>query len=618
MTIVFVIDCYGVLTNGTTMTAYRFVEGLKARGHTVRIVSTGVKGENMFAVPEWKIPIASEIASHQSVHFAKPVDSVLREAFSGADVVHFFMPFALAKRGVKIARQMGIPYTAAFHVQPENITYGMGLCKAGAPLAAFIYWFFRVTFYKYVDNIHCPSAFIADELRAHHYRSRFHVISNGVADEFRPLPEGNALHSNSSGQGGTDPFRILMVGRYAPEKRQDVLLRAVKLSKYASRIQLTLAGAGPREKRLRRLAADLGLSDRVSFGFHSQDELIQIIRSADLYVHAADVEIEAIACLEAFACGKVPVIADSPKSATKQFALDERSLFKPGSPKDLAAKIDYWIEHPEEKAQMEKAYAARGEVFRLDKSIRKAEGMFLEAVADKRCREIEKTPEGRAYARRFNKGLPKRLFSIVLYYFIVIPLQWFYCTFVLHLHIKNRKAVHRAHLRGGAVTVSNHVHTIDSVMVALAVWPLKPIYTSIPANFAMPFAGFFVDTLGSVPVPVSLMESKIFFYELSRQLRNGRIVHIFPEGELIRYDTHLRPFKRGAFDLAVDANVPIVPVRFVIKRRPATVMGFFFGGRVDLIMGDPLKPDPNISRKSASEELEARCFAKMKELGGEK
>ena len=45
-----------------------------------------------------------------------------------------------------------------------------------------------------------------------------------------------------------------------------------------------------------------------------------------------DAEIEAIACIEAFSCGLVPVIAGSEQSATPQFALDERSLFNAGRP----------------------------------------------------------------------------------------------------------------------------------------------------------------------------------------------------------------------------------------------------------------------------------------------
>jgi len=36
-----------------------------------------------------------------------------------------------------------------------------------------------------------------------------------------------------------------MIGRLSPEKRQDVLIRAVMKSRYADRIQLYFAGSGP-------------------------------------------------------------------------------------------------------------------------------------------------------------------------------------------------------------------------------------------------------------------------------------------------------------------------------------------------------------------------------------
>ena len=71
--------------------------------------------------------------------------------------------------------------------------------------------------------------------------------------------------------------------------------------------------------------------------FFSRDEMLRVINSADLYVHPAEIEIEAIACLEAISCGLVPVIADSPRSATRFFALGERNLFHFNDPADLAA-----------------------------------------------------------------------------------------------------------------------------------------------------------------------------------------------------------------------------------------------------------------------------------------
>ena len=44
------------------------------------------------------------------------------------------------------------------------------------------------------------------------------------------------------------------------------------------------------------------------------------------------------------------------------------------------------------------------------------------------------------------------------------------------------------------------------------------------------------------------------------RIAKGRIVHFFPEGGLMPYDTSLRDFKRGALHLAAQARVPVVPV----------------------------------------------------------
>jgi len=268
MVIVFVIDNYGILTNGTTMTAYRFVEALKERGHQVRVVSVGVQGPHMYGLKERYIPIVTPVARKQQMIFAKYDKGVMQEALTGADVVHFFMPWQLARRGLHLAKKMGVPATAAFHVQPENITYGAGLGKLGAPIAHLIYAWFRLTFYRRVEHIHCPSSFIARELVKHHYTGRLHVISNGVGPAFRPAPApGPALKPSSQTTSVSKPplqqvsasgaplqpepglFHILMVGRFAPEKRQDVLIKAIKQSRYEKRIQLHLAGAGPREKK---------------------------------------------------------------------------------------------------------------------------------------------------------------------------------------------------------------------------------------------------------------------------------------------------------------------------------------------------------------------------------
>ncbi|MBQ3998380.1 MAG: glycosyltransferase, partial [Paludibacteraceae bacterium] len=117
-----------------------------------------------------------------------------------------------------------------------------------------------------------------------------------------------------------------------------------------------------------------------------RDELIENLLDTDLYVHASDMESEAISCIEAFATGLVPVIANSHVSATPQFALDGRSLFIPGDPKDLARAIDYWLDHPGERRVMEEKYRQFGRQYSLATSVEMFEQMLNEEIKENETR----------------------------------------------------------------------------------------------------------------------------------------------------------------------------------------------------------------------------------------
>ena len=106
------------------------------------------------------------------------------------------------------------------------------------------------------------------------------------------------------------------------------------------------------------------------------------LRSADLYVHPADAEIEAVACLEAVACGLVPVIARSPRSAASQFALDPRSLFPTNDRDVLTRRLDWWIEHPQERARMRARYAESARRYSIHRSGQLLEQMFHQTITD--------------------------------------------------------------------------------------------------------------------------------------------------------------------------------------------------------------------------------------------
>lgn len=379
MKILMVTDQYYSANNGLTISSRRFAQVLRRHGHEVRIASYAAPGtvpdaEKAYVMKKQTIPFFDRLVSSQGMTFARPCDALLAEAIAWADVVHFLSPFALSHHGILLARRLGVPYTAAFHVQPENITSSIHLGRVGWINSA-IYRWFNHYIYQYCPHVHCPSAFIAGELERHGYRSCLHVISNGIDPDFcyRKLPKGPELQGR---------FVVLMVGRMSIEKRQDVLIRAMLRSRHAGEIQLVLAGRGPRTEYLKKLGRRL--PNPMILRFYEKKELLELIAQSDLYVHAADMEIEAMSCMEAFAGGLVPVISNSKKSATPQFALDERSLFIPDDPDDLARKVDYWIEHPGERAEMEHRYAELGRRYALEDCVRQAEQMFEQAVKDAR------------------------------------------------------------------------------------------------------------------------------------------------------------------------------------------------------------------------------------------
>jgi glycosyltransferase involved in cell wall biosynthesis len=336
----------------------------------------------MYGLQEHYVPIATPVAKRSNMRFAKFDKEIVARAFEGADVVHVFFPFKLGRESFRLAEEMGIPVCGAFHCQPENITYNIGLQYFGF-VASLLYWVFKILLYGKLKNIHCPSAFLAGELKKHRYGARLHVISNGVSSRFKPAGQPARREDDTVDTIDdtiNDTINVLMIGRLAPEKRQDLIINAVKHSGYRGRIRLYFAGKGASQKEYAALAADL--PNPPVFEFLPQDRLLKLIQKTDIYIHASDIEIEGMSCIEAISCGKVPIISDSKKSASSQFALDERSLFKRGDYLDLRDKLDYWIEHPKERKRMEREYIKLGESYNISFSAEKLIRMFEAAIKD--------------------------------------------------------------------------------------------------------------------------------------------------------------------------------------------------------------------------------------------
>ena len=368
MVITLVIDIFGDPNNGTTVTARRTASYLQDLGNEVRIIGwISPKSEPEF-LKRFKILSCRKnkisdisVISDNGFTFGTATEKEIADFIKGSDVVHLFFPFPLEAKARKVAKAMGIAVTSAFHVQPENISFNIHRGKI-ALVNLIIYKLFKNWLYKYTRSIHTPSESRRDLRVEHHYPNEIYPISNGMVPRFHP-------EKVEKPESRKDKFVILMIGRLAREKRQDIIIKAIGKSKYNKNIQLILCGQGPKKKYYQKLSKKY-LANPCIFEFVNQKKLCDIINFSDLYIHASDAESEAIACIEAFACGKVPVISDSKYSATNHFALDKRCLFKAGSQESLKEKIEYFYEHPEVRPSLSEKYIEFAKTFDINNKVK--------------------------------------------------------------------------------------------------------------------------------------------------------------------------------------------------------------------------------------------------------
>ena len=379
MNIVVVCDVLGAENNGTTIAAMNLIRHLKNAGHTVKILcgdQDKKNEEDCFVVPNLSFgKILNKYVEKVGVTLAKPEKNIIKKALKNADHVHIMVPLPLGIAACKVAREMNISITAGFHMQAENFTSHLKLNKV-KPINKYVYKFIWKHLYQYVDGIHYPTNFIRSVFEKNIKKeTRGYVISNGVHDYVKP-------RKSTKPKEFKDKFVILTTGRYAREKSQDILIKAIKQSKHKDKIQLVLGGQGPKEKKYKKLASKLPIPP--IFEFFSRTAIIDVLNYCDIYAHPAEIELEGISCLEAIACGKMTIVSDSKLSATKEFAIDEKCVFKNRNVKSLAKTIDYWLDNETERKLYEKKYLESAKVFNQDECMKRMEQMIFEVSNNKK------------------------------------------------------------------------------------------------------------------------------------------------------------------------------------------------------------------------------------------
>lgn len=168
-------------------------------------------------------------------------------------------------------------------------------------------------------------------------RERFRVLPLGL--DLQPLAEiDTGLRSVARGELGIDSGDVLLifVGRMAPIKRLDVLLRAVAGARLDDpRIRLALVGDGEERLGLERLARELSIERDVLFLGYRR-ELRPLFSAADVAVLSSDNEGTPVSLIEAGAAGLPAVATDA--GGVREVVGEEAGIVVPrGDTEALAA-----------------------------------------------------------------------------------------------------------------------------------------------------------------------------------------------------------------------------------------------------------------------------------------
>ncbi|VEU80991.1 1-acyl-sn-glycerol-3-phosphate acyltransferase [Haploplasma axanthum] len=572
MKIVFVAD-----NSKSIAQAEKFKKELEKKGHEVKMIIPLINHSELY----YKI----EYNKKEKLILNDKIKDDYRNFIKDIDIMHVFMPLKDSEHFFKLAKDNNKPITTTLLLENDD---EMSVSRR------YVYMRYLKNIFKKTKHVHCPTFHVAKELKKYNYPNQLHVLYAKVNKTF--YNEKLSVKSND--------FRILMVGNFNHRNEQEFIIKALKKYENKNSVVVNFYGIGKYLDKVIELANKYNV--RINL-LDDLDELKIAINNTDLFIYSSKIELEEVKGIDILASGNIPLVISNKKSLTKEFSLDERSNLSIKTKKELIKKIDYWFTNKTERIRMKRVYRNSSKRFKMDNVIRSFESMLKLAIFENKNERLVNTKRGRKIIKKVKKSRLTRIISNIFFYAFAVPILSLYNLFFLKVKIEGRRNLED--LNNGAILVSNHVHMLDSVMVGLAAFPRRVAYTGMKANFKRFIIGSLVSMFGTIPIPDSSFENKVFFIEMTKLVNKGKWIHFYPEGELVPYDNELREFKKGAFKLAVNASSPILPIlidfQYVGKKKKR---------KIYLRIGKPIYPDLTISSNDAIKELQEQTKNVMESL----
>lgn len=329
-------DSFLPVMDGVGNVVFQYAQNLGRAGHECYVIApqadTGYRGAFPFEVIDYIGMPLPLLKAYKIGMPALDMHCQNRLNMIQADIVHVHTPFIAGQAGLAFAQKHGCPVVGSFHSKYyddfKQVTGIELLADAGVRMV--------VNFYEKCDEVWAVSESSAQTLKDYGYPGDVRVMPNGT--DIRDVDAADLAAAKARFGLGAAPV-LLYVGQINWKKNLRCVLEAC--ARVHGDFRLVLAGQGPHEKEVRRLAEELGLNDRAVFAGHIADAklLNALYRSAALFVFPSQYDNSPLVVREAAAMG-TPAVVLRGSSAAECVRDGENGFLCDDDPDDLARVID--------------------------------------------------------------------------------------------------------------------------------------------------------------------------------------------------------------------------------------------------------------------------------------
>jgi glycosyltransferase involved in cell wall biosynthesis len=338
----------GPVAAGAEMAMRRIAEALASRGHQVHYLAMDDGPERIVELNGVSVHLISRERSRKARRsvlsrlVVGPIDSWMargrkggRNRFRRIAIRESHARWGLKDRLYELIGKHGIELIHAYSSIPDSLVAAIAATELRIPVVLRMggrFWYLRYERLKpkrrdaYLEQLR----YVFGAVDCLAYNST--VLKQQSADLFRelkirPVEEQVVLDIGVQAPivdaGAADPlvdvqtagrFLVSCVGKFKEgSKRQDLIVRAVKLLGDEIPLKVVFAGAGPTREQIEQLARTEGILDRIAFlGNIPYGSVFRLFEKSDFVVHPTEFEGSSKAIAEAMLCGKVVIASDIP------------------------------------------------------------------------------------------------------------------------------------------------------------------------------------------------------------------------------------------------------------------------------------------------------------------